>query len=133
MALCKPSATEAPDTRHGAYRMECALLGFRLALVQYFLSVPIPPFCNGSVIIMYHCTWKNTIRFFIFFLRLPWSQRRLWALDFLIVLRLRKTKGTFAFCITKWPWWIFMRNARPVPHPHLAPPKPPFRLMHSHS
>lgn len=64
--------------------------------------------------------------FFIFiFLRLPWSQRRLWALDFLIVLRLRKTKGTFAFCITKWPWWIFMRNARPVPQAPLASPNPP--------
>lgn len=39
MALSKPSATEAPDTRHGDYRVERALLGFCLALVQYFLIV----------------------------------------------------------------------------------------------
>ena len=49
LALSQPSATEAPDTRHGAYRVErAALLGFDLSLVQYFLTVS-PSFLSVMV------------------------------------------------------------------------------------
>ena len=93
-----------PQTPDRAYLVECALCGFGLALVQYFLTVS--PFLL-SVMVMQLCGIVcGRMQTVFVFLRLPWLWEETLGFGLFNRVKTEKNEGDFPIVHIKWPCWI---------------------------